>query len=98
MQKIATILFFLITFQIASSTVVCAQSIEKSSRKSTEKNIVISIPTHSAPRIQFGAMYQVNCDPNEIIASAATVNNVQVISSITATHLNQTVTNAQIGI
>lgn len=57
---------------------------------------IIIVPAD--PRIQFGAMYQVNCDPNEIIASAATVNNVQVISSITATHLNQTVTNAQIGI
>jgi len=57
---------------------------------------IIIVPAD--PRIQFGAMYQVNCDPNEIITSAATVNNVQVISSITANHLNQTVTSAQIGI
>jgi hypothetical protein len=57
---------------------------------------IIIVP--SDPRIQFGAMYQVNCDPNEIITSAATVNNVEVISSITAAHLNQTVTNAQLGI
>jgi hypothetical protein len=57
---------------------------------------IIIVPAD--PRIQFGAMYQVNCDPNEIITSAATVNNVQVITSITANHLNQTVTSAQIGI
>jgi hypothetical protein len=57
---------------------------------------IIIVP--SDPRIQFGAMYQVNADHNEIITSAATVNNVEIISSITAAHLNQTVTNAQLGI
>ena len=58
---------------------------------------IIIVPAD--PRIQFGAMYQVNADHNEIITSAATVNNVEVITSITANHLNQTSTaNAQLGI
>jgi hypothetical protein len=58
---------------------------------------IIIVPAD--PSIQFGAMYQVNADSNEIITSAATVNNVEVITSITATNLNQTSTyNAQLGI
>jgi hypothetical protein len=58
---------------------------------------IIIVPAD--PRIQFGAMYQVNCDSNEIITSAATVNNVEVIASITANHLNQTnSSSAQLGI
>jgi hypothetical protein len=58
---------------------------------------IIIVPAD--PRIQFGAMYQVNAGHNEIITSAATVNNVEVIASITANHLNQTSTaNAQLGI
>jgi len=58
---------------------------------------IIIVPAD--PSIQFGAMYQVNADSNEIITSAATVNNVEVITSITATNLNQTTTyNAQLGI
>jgi len=53
----------------------------------------------SDPRIQFGSLYQVNAEANEIITSAATVDNVEVISAITAAHLNQTTTNStQIGI
>jgi hypothetical protein len=58
---------------------------------------IIIVPAD--PRISFGAMYQVNCDSNEIITSSATVNNVEVISSITANHLNQTnSSSAQLGI
>jgi hypothetical protein len=53
----------------------------------------------SDPRIQFGSLYQINAEANEIITSAATVNNVEVISAITAAHLNQTTTTStQIGI
>lgn len=37
----------------------------------------------------FGSLMQVNCDINEIITSAATVDNVQIISAITAAQLNQ---------
>ena len=58
---------------------------------------IIIVPADAT--VQFGAMYQVNCDPNEIITSAATVNNVEVIASITANHLNQTtVSRSQLGI
>ena len=62
--------------------------------------MVASIVIVSAdPRIQFGSMYQVNAEANEIITSAATVNNVEVISAITAAHLNQTTTSStQLGI
>jgi hypothetical protein len=37
----------------------------------------------------FGSLMQVNCDINEIITSAATVDNVQIITAITAAQLNQ---------
>jgi hypothetical protein len=33
---------------------------------------------------------QINANPDEIIISAATVDNVQIISAITASQLNQT--------
>ncbi len=38
----------------------------------------------------FGSLMQVNCNINEVITSAATVDNVQIISAITAAQLNQT--------
>ena len=38
----------------------------------------------------FGSLMQVNCNINEIITSAATVQNVQIITAITAAQLNQT--------
>jgi hypothetical protein len=37
----------------------------------------------------FGQLYQINAEPNEIVVSAATVDNVQVISAITAGQINQ---------
>lgn len=39
----------------------------------------------------FGSLLQINAEYNEIIASVATVDNVQVISAITAAQINQTV-------
>jgi hypothetical protein len=39
----------------------------------------------------FGSLLQINAEYNEIIISAATVDNVQVISAITAAQINQTV-------
>ena len=36
----------------------------------------------------FGTLYQINAEPNEIVVSAATVDNVQIISAITAGQLN----------
>lgn len=39
----------------------------------------------------FGSLYQINCEPNEIIVSAATVDNVEIITSLTADQLNLSV-------
>lgn len=38
----------------------------------------------------FGSLLQINAEFNEIIQSAATVDNVQIISAITAAQINQT--------
>jgi hypothetical protein len=38
----------------------------------------------------FGSLMQVNANINEIITSCATVNDVKIISAITAAQLNQT--------
>jgi hypothetical protein len=48
---------------------------------------IIIVPT--AGNTSFGGLYQVNAEPNEIIVSAATVDNVQIISAITAAQINQ---------
>jgi hypothetical protein len=37
----------------------------------------------------FGSLLQINAEYNEIITSAATVDNVQIISAITAAQINQ---------
>ena len=37
---------------------------------------------------QFGALYQINAEPDEILVSSATVDNVQIISAITSSQLN----------
>lgn len=52
------------------------------------------------PDVNFGELYQINSEPNEIIVSAATVNDVEIISSINASQLNQSLanTNRSIGI
>jgi len=39
--------------------------------------------------VAFGSLYQINAEPDEIIVSAATVDDVEIISSITASQLNQ---------
>jgi hypothetical protein len=38
--------------------------------------------------LSFGHLYQINSEPNEIIVSAATVENVEIITSLTAAQLN----------
>lgn len=48
---------------------------------------IIIVP--SAGSGQFGSLYQINAEANEIIISAATVDNVEIISAITAAQLNQ---------
>jgi hypothetical protein len=45
------------------------------------------------PDVDFGALYQINCEPNEIIISAATANDVEIISSINVNQLNQSLSN-----
>jgi hypothetical protein len=47
---------------------------------------IIIVPTNSA---SFGTLFQINAEPNEILTSAATVDNVQIISAITAGQINQ---------
>ena len=49
---------------------------------------VVIVPNDSATR--FGTLYQINAEANEILISAATVNDVEIISAITAAQLNQT--------
>jgi len=44
------------------------------------------VPTN--PDLSFGHLYQINCEPNEIIVSAATVENVEIITSLTAAQLH----------
>jgi hypothetical protein len=49
--------------------------------------VIVPASTSSA----FGSLLQINAEYNEIIISAATVDNVQIISAITAAQINQTV-------
>lgn len=37
----------------------------------------------------FGSLYQINCNPDEIFISAATVDNIDIIPAVTAVQLNQ---------
>jgi hypothetical protein len=49
---------------------------------------IIIVPANESE--SFGSLMQVNANTNEIITSAATVDNVQIITAITAAQLNQT--------
>jgi hypothetical protein len=49
---------------------------------------IIIVPSNVAS--QFGTLYQINAEPDEILVSAATVDNVQIIPAITAAQLNIT--------
>jgi hypothetical protein len=53
-------------------------------------NIASIIIVPSSTSIAFGGLMQINANPDEVIVSAATVDNVQIISAITAAQLNQT--------
>jgi hypothetical protein len=48
---------------------------------------IIIVPKDNT--ISFGSFYQINAEPYEILISAATVNDVEVINAITAAQLNQ---------
>jgi hypothetical protein len=52
---------------------------------------VVIVPNDSAQR--FGTLYQINAEANEILISAATVDDVEIISAITAAQLNQQLSN-----
>lgn len=49
---------------------------------------IVIVPSNTGS--QFGTLYQINAEPDEILVSAATVDNVQIISAITAAQLNIT--------
>ena len=53
-------------------------------------NVASIIIVPSRTDIAFGGLLQINSNPNEIMVSAATADNVQIISAITAAHINQT--------
>jgi len=46
---------------------------------------IIIVPTSTG--LSFGNLYQINVEPDEIVASAATVDNVEIISAITSVQL-----------
>jgi len=52
-------------------------------------NIASIIIVPSSETSTFGSLLQINAEYNEIITSAATVDNVQIISAITAAQINQ---------
>ena len=47
---------------------------------------IIIVPV--SPTSMFGSLYQINAEANEILTSAATVDNVEIISAITAANIN----------
>jgi hypothetical protein len=52
-------------------------------------NIASIVIVPRDPSIKFGSLYQINAEPNEIIISCATVDNVEIITAVTAIQLNQ---------
>lgn len=46
---------------------------------------IVIVPTSTS--LSFGSLYQINAEPDEIMTSAATVDNVEVITAITAAQL-----------
>ena len=53
-------------------------------------NVASIIIVPSSTDIAFGGLLQINSNPDEIMVSAATAENVQIISAITAAQINQT--------
>ena len=52
-------------------------------------NIASVVIVPASESSAFGSLMQINAEYNEIIVSAATVDNVQIISAITAAQINQ---------
>ena len=57
--------------------------------KTLSPNIASVIIVPKDTSIKFGSLQQINSEPNEIIISAATVDNVEIITAVTASQLNQ---------
>jgi hypothetical protein len=53
-------------------------------------NVASIIIVPNSTNIAFGGLLQINSNPDEIMVSAATADNVQIISAITAAQINQT--------
>jgi len=53
-------------------------------------NVASIIIVPNSTDIAFGGLLQINSNPNEVMVSAATADNVQIISAITAAQINQT--------
>lgn len=51
-------------------------------------NIASVVIVPSDPAISFGTLYQINAEPNELIISSATVDDVEIITNITSSQLN----------
>ena len=47
---------------------------------------IIIVPL--TPTSMFGSLYQINAEANEILSSSATVDNIEIISAITAAAIN----------
>jgi hypothetical protein len=50
---------------------------------------VVLVPLNSSQK--FGSLFQINAEPDEIFINAATADDVEIISSLTATQLNTTI-------
>lgn len=57
--------------------------------KTLSPNIASVIIVPKDISIKFGSLQQINSEPNEIIISAATVDDVEIITAVTASQLNQ---------
>lgn len=56
---------------------------------SPELSSIIIVPSDTSS--SFGNLYQINAEPDEILISSATVDDVDIISAITASQLNQAI-------
>jgi hypothetical protein len=59
-------------------------------------NVASIIIVPSSANIAFGGLMQINANPDEIMVSAATATNIQIISAITAAQINQTLSGSGI--
>lgn len=64
--------------------------------KTLNPNVASIVIVPKDPGADFGQLYQINAEANEIIISAATVNDVEIITAITATQLNLSITNKSV--